>query len=105
MTWNGTMTRACRTCYPRLHDKNAFAPIKDPEALQGTLRDYQKRGVAWLQYLENLGLNPCLADDMGLGKTLEVIACLLKEREEADEVATNSGHRADIRAGQLAQRD
>jgi SNF2 family DNA or RNA helicase len=28
-------------------------------------------------------LNPCLADDMGLGKTLEVIARLLKEREEA----------------------
>jgi SNF2 family DNA or RNA helicase len=65
----------------QLHDKNTFAPIDDPQALQGTLRDYQKRGVAWLQYLENLGLNPCLADDMGLGKTLEVIARLLKERE------------------------
>ena len=70
----------------RLHDKNAFAPIENPLALQGTLRDYQKRGVAWLQYLESLGLNPCLADDMGLGKTLEVIARLLKEREEADGV-------------------
>src|SRR5947209_3808502 len=34
----------------QLHDKNAFAPIDDPQALQGTLRDYQKRGVAWLQY-------------------------------------------------------
>src|SRR3989454_4150317 len=70
----------------RLHDKNAFAPIKDPHALQGNLRDYQRRGVSWLQYLEQLGLNPCLADDMGLGKTLEVIAHLLKEREEADGV-------------------
>jgi SNF2 family DNA or RNA helicase len=49
--------------------------------LQGTLRDYQKRGVAWLQYLERLGLNPCLADDMGLGKTLQIIAHMLKERE------------------------
>jgi SNF2 family DNA or RNA helicase len=66
----------------RLHDKEAFVPVEDPSALQGTLRDYQKRGVAWLQYLESLGLNPCLADDMGLGKTLEVIACLLREREE-----------------------
>ena len=43
---------------------------------EGTLRDYQQRGVAWLQYLEQLGLNPCLADDMGLGKTLQVIARL-----------------------------
>jgi SNF2 family DNA or RNA helicase len=78
--------QSLRDMLTRLHDKNAFAPINDPEALQGTLRDYQKRGVAWLRYLENLGLNPCLADDMGLGKTLEVIACLLKEREEANEV-------------------
>jgi SNF2 family DNA or RNA helicase len=75
-----------RDMLSRLHDKNAFAPVKDPHTLQGTLRDYQRRGVAWLQYLENLGLNPCLADDMGLGKTLEVIACLLKEREEAGTV-------------------
>jgi SNF2 family DNA or RNA helicase len=75
-----------RDMLSRLHDKNAFAPIENPLALQGTLRDYEKRGVAWLQYLENLGLNPCLADDMGLGKTLEVIARLLKEREEADGV-------------------
>jgi len=71
----------------RLHDKNAFAPIEDPRDLQGTLRDYQRRGVAWLQYLESLGLHPCLADDMGLGKTLEVIACLLKEREVCEHLA------------------
>src|SRR5260221_5371564 len=72
-----------REMLSRLHDKNAFAPIKDPQSLQGSLRDYQRRGVAWLQYLENLGLNPCLADDMGLGKTLEVIARLLKGGGEA----------------------
>jgi SNF2 family DNA or RNA helicase len=70
----------------RLQNKQAFAPIQDPRNLQGSLRDYQKRGVSWLQYLEGLGLNPCLADDMGLGKTLEVIAHLLKEREEAGSV-------------------
>ena len=67
----------------RLQDKSAFAPIEDPASLQGTLRDYQRRGVAWLQYLESLGLNPCLADDMGLGKTLQVITRLLMEREQA----------------------
>jgi len=78
--------QSLRDMLSRLNDKNAFAPIKDPESLQGTLRDYQKRGVAWLQYLESLGLNPCLADDMGLGKTLEVIARMLKEREETGDV-------------------
>jgi SNF2 family DNA or RNA helicase len=66
--------------------KGIIAKDQYPRNLQGTLRDYQRRGVAWLQYLEDLGLNPCLADDMGLGKTLEVIARLLKEREEDDNV-------------------
>ncbi|GCE24810.1 helicase [Dictyobacter alpinus] len=70
----------------QLDNKNAIAPIADPVALQGTLREYQKRGVAWLHYLESLGMNPCLADDMGLGKTLQVIACLLKEREETESI-------------------
>ncbi|GER86100.1 helicase [Dictyobacter vulcani] len=70
----------------QLDNKNTIAPIDDPVALQGTLREYQKRGVAWLHYLESLGLNPCLADDMGLGKTLQVIACLLKEREGGESV-------------------
>jgi SNF2 family DNA or RNA helicase len=69
-----------------LHDKNAFAPVEDPRDLQATLREYQRRGVSWLQYLESLGLNPCLADDMGLGKTLQVITCLLKEREQSDDL-------------------
>ncbi|MGH2344742.1 MAG: DEAD/DEAH box helicase [Chloroflexota bacterium] len=68
----------------RLGDKSAFGPVPDPPGLRGSLRDYQKRGVAWLAYLEQLGLGPCLADDMGLGKTLQVIACLLADASAAD---------------------
>jgi superfamily II DNA or RNA helicase len=40
------------------------------------LRDYQRRGVAWLQSLTELGFGALLADDMGLGKTLQTIALL-----------------------------
>ncbi|MGI5338056.1 DEAD/DEAH box helicase [Streptomyces sp. CA-181903] len=40
------------------------------------LRDYQRRGVAWLQSLTDLGFGALLADDMGLGKTLQTIALL-----------------------------
>jgi SNF2 family DNA or RNA helicase len=50
--------------------------------LQGTLRAYQRRGLAWLRYLEQLGLNPCLADDMGLGKTIQVIARVVDEKNQ-----------------------
>ena len=69
----------------RLHDKSALAPVQDPPTLCGALREYQQRGLAWLRYLEHLGLNPCLADDMGLGKSVEVIARLLDERTETDD--------------------
>jgi SNF2 family DNA or RNA helicase len=64
----------------KLQDKQQFAPVENPPQLNGTLREYQRRGVAWLQYLENLGLNGCLADDMGLGKTVQIIARLVNER-------------------------
>lgn len=67
----------------KLNDKSRLEPLADPAGLQGTLRDYQRRGVAWLHYLESLGLNGCLADDMGLGKTVQVIARLVQEREQA----------------------
>jgi len=67
----------------RLHDKSMFAPVPDSPNLHGTLREYQRRGVAWLQYLESVGINPCLADDMGLGKTIQVIARIVNERDAA----------------------
>jgi len=50
----------------------------DPgDDLKGTLRSYQRDGVAWLWLLSRLGLGACLADDMGLGKTIQVLALLL----------------------------
>ena len=69
-----------------LNDPSRLEPIDNPPQLQGTLREYQKRGVSWIQYLEQLGLNGCLADDMGLGKSLQVITRLVTERETNSEV-------------------
>ncbi|WP_293258036.1 DEAD/DEAH box helicase [Nannocystis sp.] len=58
------------------------SPETDPgPALHGTLRPYQRDGVAWLWLLMRLGLGGCLADDMGLGKTIQVIALLLLMRK------------------------
>jgi SNF2 family DNA or RNA helicase len=65
----------------KLQDPNHLEPIDNPTQLQGTLREYQKRGVSWILFLEKLGLNGCLADDMGLGKTVQVMARLVIERE------------------------
>ncbi len=66
-----------------LKDNTHIQLIEDPATFQGKLRDYQKRGVSWLHYLDQMGLNGCLADDMGLGKTVQVIARLVQEREWA----------------------
>ncbi|MBV9282851.1 MAG: DEAD/DEAH box helicase, partial [Chloroflexi bacterium] len=73
---------ALRDVLACLQDKSAPEQLDDPANFHGALRDYQKRGVAWLRYLESLHLNPCLADDMGLGKTIQVIAQLVEERNE-----------------------
>ena len=65
----------------RLADPRALTPVAPPAGLNATLREYQERGLAWLAFLDALGLNGCLADDMGLGKTIQVIARLVHERE------------------------
>jgi SNF2 family DNA or RNA helicase len=70
----------------QLRDHSRLEAVDDPPGLGATLRDYQRRGVAWIQYLEHLDLNGCLADDMGLGKTIQVIARLLTERAGGEEV-------------------
>jgi superfamily II DNA or RNA helicase len=56
-----------------------------PPGLQATLRPYQRRGLAWLKEMCDLGVGGCLADDMGLGKTVQVIALHLA-RHGAGEV-------------------
>ncbi|MFD7688389.1 DEAD/DEAH box helicase [Streptomyces sp. NPDC059781] len=53
-------------------------PAEPPPGLDATLRDYQLRGLAWLDLMTSLGLGGCLADDMGLGKTVTLIALHLK---------------------------
>jgi hypothetical protein len=47
-----------------------------PEGFRGELRDYQREGVGWMQFLREFGFGGCLADDMGVGKTAQVLATL-----------------------------
>ena len=55
---------------------------QQPSGLQLQLRDYQLRGLRWLQQLREHRLGGILADDMGLGKTLQTLAHLLTEKEQ-----------------------
>jgi SNF2 family DNA or RNA helicase len=59
----------------------SIAPVTVPAALKANLRDYQKEGLNWLNFLDQFGFGGCLADDMGLGKTIQIIAFILLQRE------------------------
>ena len=60
-------------------------PLGDIQ-VQASLRDYQEKGVRWLQMLHNYGFGGILADDMGLGKTLQTIAFLTSRVTEDSRV-------------------
>ncbi|MFI8516386.1 DEAD/DEAH box helicase [Streptomyces sp. NPDC085481] len=68
-----------------LRDRLLAGPedIPPPPGLDATLRDYQLRGLAWLDLMTSLGLGGCLADDMGLGKTVTLIALHLRRSHRA----------------------
>ena len=46
--------------------------------VKAKLRNYQKEGVKWINYLYDHHFGGCLADDMGLGKTLQTITMLTR---------------------------
>jgi len=62
---------------------SAQPDLSVPRGLKGKLRPYQKRGYEWMYRNAQLGFGSIIADDMGLGKTIQVIALLLKFKQEA----------------------
>ncbi|MDQ1509716.1 MAG: hypothetical protein QOG50_1560, partial [Actinomycetota bacterium] len=52
-------------------------PARKPRGFKGELRSYQAEALAWLGFLDSVGLGGCLALDMGLGKTPTMLAHVL----------------------------
>ena len=73
------LNKAARTVLERL---KGAADVPVPAGLRATLRPYQQRGYAWLWRNARLGLGSVIADDMGLGKTVQVLALLLRLKED-----------------------
>lgn len=64
----------------RLRGLAGIEPELEPRGFSGKLRAYQREGLGWLSFLNELGFGGCLADDMGLGKTVQVLALLQLRR-------------------------
>lgn len=58
------------------------AKIGLPDDLTATLRPYQLTGYRWMVQNAAIGFGSLIADDMGLGKTVQVIATILKFKQE-----------------------
>ena len=69
----------------KLEERNqspeAFVP---PAGLKADLRDYQKTGAEWMDFLSAHELNGILADDMGLGKTIQTLAHILRLKDQGN---------------------
>ena len=66
----------------RLRNFTGVRALEQPPGFVGTLRDYQREGLGWMEFLREFGFGGCLADDMGVGKTAQVLAVLEGRRAE-----------------------
>ncbi|MGQ1784510.1 DEAD/DEAH box helicase [Saccharicrinis sp. GN24d3] len=60
----------------RLANFKEISNTRVPQEINADLRAYQKEGLNWLNFLDEMGWGGILADDMGLGKTLQVLTFL-----------------------------
>lgn len=69
-------TEAYHNFLIKLNDFEKIDEVNPPSNFKGTLYDYQRHGLNWLNFLNQYSLNGILADDMGLGKTPQTLAAI-----------------------------
>ena len=88
----------CDAAFSRVREEwqnfKGIGSITEPRGFVGTLRDYQREGLGWFEFLQRFGFGGCLADDMGLGKTVQVLA-LLESRRNGGANRNGEGERAE----------
>jgi hypothetical protein len=74
----------CDATFARVREElrtfHGVTAAEQPAGFQGLLRDYQREGVGWMEFLRRFSFGGCLADDMGVGKTAQVLAVLETRR-------------------------
>jgi len=79
--WQFQGAESIRALARRLTEGAGVREVPIPTGLKAELRDYQRQGFYWLQFLRENDLSGVLADDMGLGKTLQALTHILAEYE------------------------
>ncbi|MGA2711929.1 MAG: DEAD/DEAH box helicase [Bryobacteraceae bacterium] len=78
----------CDETFTRLRDQlRRFDGVRSgaqPAGFIGQLRDYQRDGLGWMEFLRRFSFGGCLADDMGVGKTAQVLAMLEARRAQRE---------------------
>ena len=69
----------------RLEGFKGVEACEPTEEFKGELRGYQKIGLGWLRFLDQMAMGGCLADDMGLGKTAQALAIIDLLKKEGRE--------------------
>ena len=64
---NFRLDKKAKTLLEKYENFNRIESIDPPSELNGTLREYQRHGLNWLNFLVNFGFGGILADDMGPG--------------------------------------
>ncbi len=75
----------CDETFSRIREElrlfQGVEPAPQPAGFVGHLRDYQREGLGWMEFLRRFSFGGCLADDMGVGKTAQVLALLETRRQ------------------------
>ena len=69
-----------------MKEKTPVETIEIPKEIQSTLRDYQKEGVYWMNFLKKYGFGGILADEMGLGKTIQTLTVLEMNKNDGPHI-------------------
>jgi superfamily II DNA or RNA helicase len=83
----------CDETFARVRDElrrfQGIRAAEQPAGFAGQLRDYQREGVGWMEFLRRFAFGGCLADDMGVGKTAQVLALLENRRALRSDPSAN----------------
>ena len=82
--YEGAPVHLDEAAHERVKALKTISEVPLPTAIEAELRPYQQRGFRWLYGNTRAGLGSVIADDMGLGKTVQVLATVLKLKEDGE---------------------